>query len=53
MTFDPDTDLAPPELGPDLPCPFVKITQLLGEVHCYLVNEHDGKHCSVDWMEWS
>ena len=39
--------------GHDLPCPFVKITQLLGEVHCYLINGHDGKHCSAEWMEWS
>ncbi len=54
MTFDPETDLAPPELGNDiLPCPFVKITQLLGEVRCYLMREHDGNHCSADWMEWS
>lgn len=54
MTFDPETDLPPPELGRDTsPCPFVKILQLLGEVHCYLIIGHDGAHCSVEWLEWS
>jgi hypothetical protein len=34
-------------------CLWVKITQLLGEVSCYLLAVHDGDHCSADWMEWS
>jgi hypothetical protein len=34
-------------------CLWVKITQLLGEVSCYLMPVHDGNHCSADWMEWS
>jgi hypothetical protein len=34
-------------------CLWVKITQLLGEVSCYLLPVHDGDHCSADWMEWS
>jgi hypothetical protein len=34
-------------------CLWVKITQLLGEVSCCLLPIHDGKHCSVDWMEWA
>jgi hypothetical protein len=38
----------------DVPhCLWVKITQLLGEVSCYLLPVHDGNHCSADWMEWS
>jgi hypothetical protein len=35
MDFDP-------ELG--WPCPWVKITQLLGAEHCYLVSGHNGRH---------
>jgi hypothetical protein len=31
-----------PELG--WPCPWVKVTQLLGTDHCYLVSGHDGPH---------
>jgi hypothetical protein len=31
-----------PELG--WPCPWVKITQVLGAEHCYLVSGHDGPH---------
>jgi hypothetical protein len=31
-----------PELG--WPCPWVKIMQLLGVEHCYLVSGHDGDH---------
>jgi hypothetical protein len=34
-------------------CVWVKITQLLGEVSCYLLPVHEGPHCSVDWMEWT
>jgi hypothetical protein len=34
-------------------CLWVKVTQLLGEVSCYLLPVHDGNHCSADWMEWS
>lgn len=34
-------------------CLWIKITQLLGEVSCYLLPFHDGPHCSVDWMEWT
>ena len=34
-------------------CLWVKITQLLGEVSCYLLPLHDGNHCSVEWMEWT
>jgi hypothetical protein len=54
MNFDP----APhwPDFGEPVPatpqCLWVKITQLLGEVSCYLQPFHDGAHCSVDWMEW-
>ena len=34
-------------------CRWVKFTQLLGEVSCYLQSAHDGNHCSVEWMEWT
>jgi hypothetical protein len=34
-------------------CLWVKITQLVGEVSCYLLPVHDGNHCSADWIEWS
>jgi hypothetical protein len=34
-------------------CPLVKITQLLGEMSCYLLPRHDGNHCSAEWMEWT
>jgi hypothetical protein len=34
-------------------CLWVKITQLLGEVPCYLLPVHDGNHCSVEWVEWA
>jgi hypothetical protein len=54
MTVDPVTDRTMPVWGQRLHgCPFVKITQLLGEVHCYLLPGHDGAHCSAEWMEWS
>jgi hypothetical protein len=54
MTFDPITDWVTPPLGQHIPlCPFVKITQVLGEVRCYLLSDHDGAHCSTDWMEWT
>jgi hypothetical protein len=54
VTADPITDWATPLYGQRIPrCPFVKITQLLGEVHCYLLPGHDGAHCSAEWMEWS
>jgi hypothetical protein len=42
-----ETAAAPPR------CVWVKITQLLGEVSCYLLPIHDGNHCSSDWMEWT
>jgi hypothetical protein len=35
------------------PCSWVKLTQLFGEVSCYLQAAHDGNHCSVEWMEWT
>jgi hypothetical protein len=54
MTSDPATDWVTPLWGERIPrCPWVKITQLLGEVRCYLEPGHDGKHCSADWMEWN
>jgi hypothetical protein len=54
VTADPATDWTTPLYGQRIPrCPFVKITQLLGEVHCYLLPGHDGVHCSAEWMEWS
>jgi hypothetical protein len=34
-------------------CLWVKITQLLGEVSCYLLPTHDGNHCSAEWIEWT
>ena len=34
-------------------CLWIKITQLLGEVQCYLQPGHDGAHCSAEWMEWT
>jgi hypothetical protein len=46
--------IAEPAAAPNVPhCVWVKITQLLGEVSCYLLPVHDGPHCSVDWMEWT
>jgi hypothetical protein len=54
MTSDLITDWAPPLWGEHIPhCPWIKITQLLGEMRCYLQPDHDGAHCSVDWMEWT
>jgi hypothetical protein len=54
VTLDPVTDWTTPRWGQRIVrCPFVKITQLLGEVHCYLLPGHDGAHCSAEWMEWS
>ncbi len=54
MTLDPITDWVTPRYGQRIPrCPMIKITQLLGEVTCYLLPEHDGEHCSAEWMEWS
>jgi hypothetical protein len=42
------------DTAPPVPhCLWVKITQLFGEVSCYLLPVHDGNHCSADWMEWS
>ncbi len=34
-------------------CLWIKITQLLGEVSCYLLPIHDGNHCSAELMEWA
>ncbi len=54
VTSDPATDWTTPLWGERIPrCPWVKITQLLGVVRCYLEPGHDGEHCSADWMEWS
>jgi hypothetical protein len=54
VTDDPVTDWTTPLWGERLPrCPWVKITQLLGEVQCYLQPGHDGAHCSAEWMEWT
>jgi len=54
MTDDPATDWITPLWGERIPrCPWVKITQLLGEVRCYLQPGHDGAHCSAEWMEWT
>jgi hypothetical protein len=54
MTLDPITDWITPLWGQRFPvCPFVKITQVLGEVRCYLLPDHDGAHCSAEWMEWT
>jgi hypothetical protein len=54
VTDDPLTDWSTPLWGERVPdCPWVKITQLLGEVRCYLQPGHDGAHCSAEWMEWS
>jgi hypothetical protein len=54
MTDDPVTDWSTPLWGERIPrCPWVKITQLLGEVQCYLQPGHDGAHCSAEWMEWT
>jgi hypothetical protein len=44
-------DARPPGVAPQ--CLWIKITQLLGEVSCYLLPIHDGKHCSVELMEWA
>jgi hypothetical protein len=57
MTSDDDVDVWPDlELvgaeGPSR-CLWVKITQLLGEVSCYLLPIHDGNHCSAELMEWA
>jgi hypothetical protein len=55
MGFDPEgiwvNDAEPPPAEPR--CLWVKVTQLLGEVSCYLLPIHDGNHCSADWMEWT
>jgi hypothetical protein len=54
VTNDPTTDWVTPLWGERIPhCPWVKITQLLGEVQCYLQPGHDGAHCSAEWMEWT
>jgi hypothetical protein len=54
MTEDPATDWVTPLWGERIPrCPWIKITQLLGEVRCYLQPGHDGAHCSAEWMEWT
>jgi len=57
MTHDTDAQWivpAQPLWGERVPhCRWVKITQLLGEVQCYLQSDHDGAHCSVEWMEWT
>ncbi len=60
MTFDdevsarPDADgIALDPLQPSSHCLWIKITQLLGEVSCYLLPIHDGNHCSVELMEWA
>jgi hypothetical protein len=44
-------DAGPLEMAPH--CLWIKITQLLGEVSCYLLPIHDGNHCSVELMEWA
>jgi|GEM_PF-2673368 len=53
MGFDPEgiwvNDAEPATAVPR--CIWVKITQLLGEVSCYLNPVHDGAHCSADWIE--
>jgi hypothetical protein len=55
MSFDPEgiwvNDAEPASVPPR--CLWVKVTQLLGEVSCYLLAVHDGNHCSSDWMEWT
>ena len=59
MSFDPSTGWltiaeTPATPTPNAPhCLWIKITQFLGEVSCYLLPVHDGPHCSVDWMEWT
>jgi hypothetical protein len=55
MAMEPDADwLIVDDLLPVVPhCLWIKITQLLGEVSCYLLPVHEGPHCSVDWMEWT
>jgi hypothetical protein len=55
MSFDPSAEW-PIVADPNAPVPhclWIKITQLLGEVSCYLLPQHDGAHCSIDWMEWT
>jgi hypothetical protein len=55
MGFDPEgmwvNDAVP--VAPPSRCVWVKVTQLLGEVSCYLLPVHDGNHCSSDWIEWT
>lgn len=60
MTFDDEVNEWPvAELGDLDPLPlsqhclWIKITQLLGEVSCYLLPIHDGNHCSAELMEWA
>jgi len=54
MVIDPEADWLTIDDAPPVPhCLWIKITQLLGEVTCYLLPVHDGPHCSVDWMEWT
>ncbi len=59
MTFDDEVSAWPDaaSVDSDLPlaphCLWIKITQLLGEVSCYLLPIHDGNHCSVELMEWA
>ncbi len=60
MTFEgevnewPDAELMDNGLLEASPhCLWIKITQLLGEVSCYLLPIHDGNHCSVELMEWA
>jgi hypothetical protein len=54
MTPDADSAWITPSWEEEIPrCRWIKVTQLLGEVRCYLQLGHDGAHCSVDWMEWT
>jgi hypothetical protein len=55
VSVDPEGDWPTvDEPAPATPhCLWIKITQILGEVSCYLLPVHDGNHCSADWMEWS
>jgi hypothetical protein len=51
--FELDVWSCAEELEAPSHCVWIKITQLLGEVSCYLLPTHDGNHCSVEWMEWA
>jgi len=54
MISDQGVDVPAPKWGQRIPhCPWIKITQLLGVMSCYLLPRHDGDHCSAEWMEWT